>query len=107
MGSDQLWGGVTSVSAAGRKRGRTKSVKRRINLNIGQKIGYGNVFLCGKRKLQFRRKIIFFGGGGVRGFCDFFLLPYMLIISIKPKAAVPENCGEIKFDFFFLLVLAF
>lgn len=57
MGSDQLWGGVTSVSAAGRKRGRTKSVKRRINLNIGQKIGYGNVFMCGEKKLQFRRKI--------------------------------------------------
>lgn len=57
VGSDQLWGGVTSVSAAGRKRGRTKSVKRRINLNIGQKIGYGNVFMCGEKKLQFGRKI--------------------------------------------------
>lgn len=33
--------------------------------------------------------------------------PYMLIISIKPKEAKPENCGDIKFDFLFLLVLAF
>lgn len=56
MGSDQLWGGVTSVSAAGRKRGRTKSVKRRINLNIGQKIGYGNVFLCGNRSCNLEEK---------------------------------------------------
>ncbi|XP_062593615.1 small ribosomal subunit protein uS5m-like [Saccostrea cucullata] len=47
VSDDDLWGSVTSVSAAGAKRGRAKSTKKRINLHIGQKPGYG------KEGLQF------------------------------------------------------
>ncbi|KAH9492910.1 28S ribosomal protein S5, mitochondrial [Bulinus truncatus] len=39
--ADHLWKGVTSVSNAGRKRGRGRSVKKRIDLNRGQKLGVG------------------------------------------------------------------
>ncbi|XP_005100916.2 28S ribosomal protein S5, mitochondrial [Aplysia californica] len=39
--ANELWEGVTSVSNAGRKRGRGKSVKRKLDLNRGQRIGMG------------------------------------------------------------------
>ncbi|CAL1543876.1 unnamed protein product [Lymnaea stagnalis] len=39
--ADQLWLGVTSVSNAGRKRGRARSLKKRIDLNRGQRMGFG------------------------------------------------------------------
>lgn len=41
MPADQLWKGVTSVSNAGRKRGRAKGLMRRKDLNRGQIIGLG------------------------------------------------------------------
>jgi small subunit ribosomal protein S5 len=39
--ADELWKGVTSVSNAGRKRGRAKGLMRRKDLNRGQVIGIG------------------------------------------------------------------
>ena len=39
--ADELWKGVTSVSNAGRKRGRAKGLMRRKDLNRGQIIGVG------------------------------------------------------------------
>ncbi|KAK0059908.1 28S ribosomal protein S5 mitochondrial [Biomphalaria pfeifferi] len=39
--ADQLWSGVTSVSNAGKKRGRGRSVKKRLDLNKGQRLGVG------------------------------------------------------------------
>lgn len=39
--ADDLWKGVTSVSNAGRKRGRGKGLMRRKDLNRGQVIGVG------------------------------------------------------------------
>lgn len=39
--ADDLWKGVTSVSNAGRKRGRGKGLIRRKDLNRGQVIGIG------------------------------------------------------------------
>lgn len=39
--ADELWKGVTSVSNAGRKRGRAKGLMRRKDLNRGQVIGVG------------------------------------------------------------------
>jgi small subunit ribosomal protein S5 len=49
--ADSLWKGVTSVSNAGRKRGRGKGVGKKSakNLNRGQVIGIGkyNVMLFG------------------------------------------------------------
>lgn len=41
MPADDLWKGVTSVSNAGRKRGRAKGLVRRKDLNRGQVIGIG------------------------------------------------------------------
>lgn len=41
--ADDLWKGVTSVSNAGRKRGRAKGLVRRRDLNKGQMIGVGKV----------------------------------------------------------------
>ncbi|XP_059174688.1 small ribosomal subunit protein uS5m-like [Physella acuta] len=41
VSADQLWLGVTSVSNAGRKRGRARNVKRKVDLNRGQRIGVG------------------------------------------------------------------
>lgn len=41
MTADQLWKGVTSVSNAGKKRGRGKSVWRPRDLNRGQIVGVG------------------------------------------------------------------
>lgn len=41
MPADDLWKGVTSVSNAGRKRGRAKGLVRRKDLNRGQFIGIG------------------------------------------------------------------
>lgn len=41
MPADQLWKGVTSVSNAGRKRGRAKGLMRKKDLNRGQVIGIG------------------------------------------------------------------
>lgn len=41
MTAEQLWKGVTSVSNAGKKRGRGKSVWRPRDLNRGQIIGIG------------------------------------------------------------------
>ena len=41
MPADDLWKGVTSVSNAGRKRGRGKGLMRRKDLNRGQVIGIG------------------------------------------------------------------
>ena len=45
VSADQLWGGVTGVSNAGRKRGRGKRVgrKRVTDLNKGQYIGDGKM----------------------------------------------------------------
>ncbi|VDP12517.1 unnamed protein product, partial [Soboliphyme baturini] len=40
---EQLWKSVTSVSSAGRKKGRGRAAKRPRNLNIGQHIGEGPV----------------------------------------------------------------
>ena len=45
VSSDQLWSGVTFVSSAGKKRGRGRTVKRRVNLNAGQRLGYGIYFV--------------------------------------------------------------
>lgn len=39
--ADELWKGVTSVSNAGRKRGRAKGLMRKKDLNRGQIIGIG------------------------------------------------------------------
>ena len=39
--AEQLWKGVTSVSNAGKKRGRAKGLMRRKDLNRGQVIGLG------------------------------------------------------------------
>jgi small subunit ribosomal protein S5 len=39
--ADDLWKGITSVSNAGRKRGRAKGLPRRKDLNRGQIIGVG------------------------------------------------------------------
>lgn len=41
MPADDLWKGITSVSNAGRKRGRAKGLPRRKDLNRGQIIGIG------------------------------------------------------------------
>lgn len=43
--AEQLWKSVTSVSNAGRRRGRGKRGSKKLakNLNRGQKIGYGKV----------------------------------------------------------------
>lgn len=41
MPADDLWKGVTSVSNAGKKRGRAKGLMRRKDLNRGQVIGIG------------------------------------------------------------------
>ena len=41
MTADELWKGITSVSNAGRKRGRAKGLPRRKDLNRGQIIGIG------------------------------------------------------------------
>lgn len=41
MTADQLWKGCTSVSNAGRKRGRAKGIGRKKDLNRGQVIGVG------------------------------------------------------------------
>lgn len=41
MNADQLWKGCTSVSNAGRKRGRAKGIGRKKDLNRGQIIGVG------------------------------------------------------------------
>ncbi|KAL0270222.1 UNVERIFIED_CONTAM: hypothetical protein PYX00_007694 [Menopon gallinae] len=40
---DTAWKYITSVSNAGRKRGRAKSLRRKINLNRGQSVGRGEV----------------------------------------------------------------
>ncbi|XP_014467612.1 PREDICTED: 28S ribosomal protein S5, mitochondrial [Dinoponera quadriceps] len=40
---DELWKGVTSVSNAGKRRGRAKGLARKRNLNIGQVIGVGKI----------------------------------------------------------------
>lgn len=44
--ADKLWKGVTSVSNAGRKRGRGRAVGKKTfkNLNRGQVIGIGNIY---------------------------------------------------------------
>lgn len=39
--ADQLWKGCTSVSNAGKKRGRAKRIGRKKDLNRGQVIGVG------------------------------------------------------------------
>lgn len=39
--ADELWGGVYGVSNAGRKRGRGKRGRKRMDLNRGQIIGVG------------------------------------------------------------------
>lgn len=39
--ASQLWDSVTSVSNAGRKRGRGRNAKKRVDLNRGQKLGFG------------------------------------------------------------------
>ncbi|XP_077277661.1 mitochondrial ribosomal protein S5 [Temnothorax americanus] len=41
--ADELWKGVTSVSNAGRKRGRAKGLPRKRDLNKGQIIGLGKI----------------------------------------------------------------
>ena len=41
MSASDLWKGITSVSTVGRKRGRQKGLKRRVDLNRGQQIGKG------------------------------------------------------------------
>ncbi|CAG5127362.1 unnamed protein product, partial [Candidula unifasciata] len=41
MTADELWEGVTSVSNPGRKRGRGRSIKKKVNLNRSQVIGKG------------------------------------------------------------------
>lgn len=41
--ADELWKGVTSVSNAGRKRGRAKGLTRKRDLNKGQIIGVGKI----------------------------------------------------------------
>lgn len=43
--ADQLWSGVTSVSNAGKKRGRGRSVKKRLDLNRGQRLGVGELLM--------------------------------------------------------------
>lgn len=43
--ADDLWKGVTSVSNAGRRRGRAKGLPRRRNLNRGQIIGTGKILM--------------------------------------------------------------
>jgi len=45
VSADQLWKGVTSVSNAGRKRGRGKGIGKKTakNLNRGQIIGVGKL----------------------------------------------------------------
>ena len=54
--AENLWKGVTSVSNAGRKRGRGKGVGRKIakNLNKGQLIGVGKLlrFLFNKKNIK-------------------------------------------------------
>lgn len=42
VSADQLWDGVSGVSNAGRKKGRGRGRKRRIDLHAGQKLGVGN-----------------------------------------------------------------
>merc|ERR1711963_1180970 len=39
--ADDLWRSATSVSNAGRKRGRAKGLRRRVDLNKGQRLGVG------------------------------------------------------------------
>lgn len=39
--AEDLWRGVTSVSNPGKKRGRGRSLKKKVNLNVGQKLGKG------------------------------------------------------------------
>lgn len=41
MTSDQLWKGCTSVSNAGKKRGRAQRIGRKKDLNRGQVVGKG------------------------------------------------------------------
>ncbi|XP_011706470.1 PREDICTED: 28S ribosomal protein S5, mitochondrial-like, partial [Wasmannia auropunctata] len=41
--ADELWKGVTSVSNAGRRRGRAKGLARKRDLNKGQIIGVGKI----------------------------------------------------------------
>lgn len=43
VSAEQLWKGVSSVSNAGKKRGRGKSVMRPRDLNRGQIIGVGKI----------------------------------------------------------------
>lgn len=47
VSGDQLWESVTSVSNAGRKKGRAKTAKRRIPLYKGKKLGYGKPSVLG------------------------------------------------------------
>ena len=42
--ADDLWRSATSVSNAGRKRGRAKGLRRRVDLNKGQRLGVGEYF---------------------------------------------------------------
>lgn len=45
--ADQLWKGCTSVSPAGRRKGRGRTVKKIRDLNRGQIIGCGKyLFFC-------------------------------------------------------------
>jgi len=46
--AEQLWGGVTGVSNAGKKKGRGKRVgrKRATDLNRGQRLGVGKQNFC-------------------------------------------------------------
>lgn len=41
VNADQLWKGCTSVSPAGRRKGRARAVKKARDLNRGQIIGCG------------------------------------------------------------------
>lgn len=41
--ADELWKGVTTVSNAGRRRGRAKGLARKRDLNKGQIIGVGKI----------------------------------------------------------------
>ncbi|GFR83299.1 28S ribosomal protein S5, mitochondrial [Elysia marginata] len=41
VSANHLWDGVTSVSNAGKKRGRGRNAKKRVDLNRGQRLGIG------------------------------------------------------------------
>lgn len=41
MSASELWKGVTTVSSVGRKRGRGKGLRKRVDLNRGQYVGLG------------------------------------------------------------------